>query len=291
MDPANTAQLEQHIVAAKPHVAAPKRVPFAAAEDNLDVDKVLVRLSTPVSGPGDTNDPTDCMAILRSFQVNKKNVFGAPHLFTCCKMQEMQRQISSVSGMCLPVDVCNSAGDWYQGFILEEQVDRVMVHLNGWEHKWNESIPNTKVRIRIRPRNISTKIGPLGAESPDRVIEDWQRLRLKDMIERGNDHQSRSPTRGRHWNAARGMWIQDAEYENSARSELGCFAAEVAGINLRKSPWCQSNILGCDGDGSFTAFGLKTSESGSLAGVWHPGDIIDVAIDRYIYFKYQISFS
>ena len=196
-------------------------------------------------------------------------------------MQEMQRQISCVSGMCLPVDVCNGTGDWYQGFILDEQVDRVIVHLNGWEHKWNEYIPNTKVRFRIRPRHVSTKVGPLGAENPDRVIEDWQRLRLKDMIETDSEQMSsRGPIRGRHWNAARGTWIQDAESESSAKSKMECFAAEVAGINLQKSPWCQSNILGCDGDGSFTAFGLKTSESGSLAGVWHPGDVIEVTVDR-----------
>ena len=43
----------------------------------------------------------------------------------------MQRQVSRVTGMCLPVDVCNSAGDWYQGFILEEKFDSVVVHMNG----------------------------------------------------------------------------------------------------------------------------------------------------------------
>jgi hypothetical protein len=197
------------------------------------------------------------------------------------QIQEMQRQMASVSGMCLPVDVCNSAGDWYQGFILQERVDCVIVHLNGWEHKWNESIPNTKVRVRIRPRHVSTKVGPLGVEHPDRVMEDWQRLQLKNMIERDSEQMNtRSPARGQRWNAARGTWIQDAEMESSTKSEIGCFAAEVAGINLRKSPWCQSNILGCDGDGSFTDFGLKTSESESLAGIWHPGDVIEVTIDR-----------
>ena len=61
---------------------------------------------------------------------------------------------------------------------------------------------------------------------------------------------------------------------------MECFAAEVAGIKLQTSPWSQSNILGCDGDGSFTEFGLKTSEAGSLAGVWQPGDIIEVTVDR-----------
>ena len=29
-----------------------------------------------------------------------------------------------------------------------------------------------------------------------------------------------------------------------------------------------------------TEFGLKTSEAGSLAGVWQPGDIIEVTVDR-----------
>jgi hypothetical protein len=193
----------------------------------------------------------------------------------------MQRQVASVSGMCLPVDVCNSAGDWYQGFILEEKVDRVIVHLNGWEHKWNESVPNTKVKNRIRPRSVSTQVGPLGAENPDRVIEDWQRLQLKEMVESNiATADSHGSLRGRHWNAMKGTWINDAEHEDSTRSKMACFAAEVAGINLHTSPWSQSNILGCDGDGSLTAFGVRTSEAGSLAGVWNPGDMIELTVDR-----------
>jgi hypothetical protein len=184
--------------------------------------------------------------------------------------------------MCVPVDVCNSAGDWYQGFILEERIDRVIVHLNGWEHKWNESVPNTKVKNRIRLRNASTNVGPLGAENPDRIIEDWKRLQLKDMIGSGSVNDTLGPSRGRHWNALRGIWIDDAESEDSARSKMACFAAEVAGINLHTSPWYQSNILGCDGDGSFTAFGLRTSEAGSPAGIWNPGDVIEVTVDRWV---------
>lgn len=188
--------------------------------------------------------------------------------------------MSSVSYIA-PVDVSNQAGDWYQGFIVEEMIDRIIVHLNGWEHKWNESIPNSKVKIRIRQRNVSTKVGPLGAEHPDRVLEDWHRLKLKEMIE----HQSASKpsvdsVRGRHWNAVTGTWIQDADAEDTSRAKMECFAAEVAGIKLQTSPWSQSNILGCDGDGSFTEFGLKTSEAGSLAGIWQPGDIIEVTVDR-----------
>jgi hypothetical protein len=193
----------------------------------------------------------------------------------------MQRQVSRVTGMCLPVDVCNSAGDWYQGFILEEKFDSVVVHLNGWLHKWNECVPNTKVKNRIRPRQAATKVGPLGEENPDRVLDDWQRLKLKEMIESNREGiGSRGHLRGRHWNAARGTWVQDAASDDSARSQMGCFAAGVVGINLKTSPWSQTNILGCDGDGSFTAFGLKTSESGSLAGVWSSGDVIEVNIDR-----------
>jgi hypothetical protein len=193
----------------------------------------------------------------------------------------MQRQISRVSGMCLPVDICNSTGDWYQGFIVQELVDRVIVHLNGWDHKWNESIPNTKVKTRIRPRNATTKVGPLGAENPDRVIDDWQRLQLKEMIEQGTKSiTSCGSVRGRHWNAERGVWIDDLESEDSVRSSMGCFAAKVAGINLQANPWAQTNILGCDGDGCFTAFGSKTSESGSLSGTWLSGDTIEVIVDR-----------
>jgi len=195
-------------------------------------------------------------------------------------MQEMQRKISSVSYIA-PVDVCNQAGDWYQGFIVEEKVDRIVVHVNGWEHKWNESIPNSKVKQRVRQRNISTKVGPLGAENPDRVLEDWQRLKLKEMIE---DQSASKPiadsVRGRRWNAVTGTWIHDADAEDSSRAKMGCFAAEVAGIKLKTSPWSQPNILGCDGDSSFTEFGLTTSEAGSPAGVWQPGDVVEVTIDR-----------
>ena len=148
-------------------------------------------------------------------------------------------------------------------------------------HKWNECVPNTKVKNRIRPRQAATKVGPLGEENPDRVLDDWQRLKLKEMIESNREGiGSRGHLRGRHWNAARGTWVQDAASDDSARSQMGCFAAGVVGINLKTSPWSQTNILGCDGDGSFTAFGLKTSESGSLAGVWSSGDVIEVNIDR-----------
>jgi hypothetical protein len=60
---------------------------------------------------------------------------------------------------------------------LEEKFDSVVVHLNGWLHTWNECVPNSKVKNRIRPRQAATKVGALGEENPDRVLDDWQRLR------------------------------------------------------------------------------------------------------------------
>ena len=76
LDPTNTAQLEQQFASTNlPVAASPKCAPRASAgPDTLDVDKVLMRLSSSVSDPVDSSDPTDCMAILRSFQVSLGHV-------------------------------------------------------------------------------------------------------------------------------------------------------------------------------------------------------------------------
>jgi hypothetical protein len=70
MDPKNTAQLEQHSASSKTQAVKSKKLNPGSTTDaeNSDVEKVLMRLSSSVD-PDGTSDPTDCMAILRSFQV------------------------------------------------------------------------------------------------------------------------------------------------------------------------------------------------------------------------------
>ena len=79
LDPSNTAQLEQRIAAANTSAAAASRRNHrvAADADAADADKVLARLgSMSMASSGDCEradrDPSDCMAILRSFQVNSR---------------------------------------------------------------------------------------------------------------------------------------------------------------------------------------------------------------------------
>jgi hypothetical protein len=71
LDPRNTANLEQQVASAKvPTVAAQKHTLRATADADVDAEKVLMRLSSSsVDQLEGANDSTDCMAILRSFQV------------------------------------------------------------------------------------------------------------------------------------------------------------------------------------------------------------------------------
>ena len=71
LDPGNTAQLEQQLTSANASVAAsPKRHPRVVADvDAADADKVLARLGSSGDCERAERDATDCMAILRSFQV------------------------------------------------------------------------------------------------------------------------------------------------------------------------------------------------------------------------------
>ena len=71
MDPKNTAQLEQHSASSKTEAVKSKKLNPGSTTDaeNSDVEKVLMRLSSSVADPDSSSDPTDCMAILRSFQV------------------------------------------------------------------------------------------------------------------------------------------------------------------------------------------------------------------------------
>jgi hypothetical protein len=75
LDPSNTAQLEQRFAAANTSAAAASnRNPRVAADaDAADADKVLARLGSS-SGECERadRDPSDCMAILRSFQVKSR---------------------------------------------------------------------------------------------------------------------------------------------------------------------------------------------------------------------------
>ena len=69
LDPANTAQLEQKILAAKT-VAVSKTSGARAIADaeEVDIDKLTLRLSCSSESAGG-GDPSDCMAILNNFQV------------------------------------------------------------------------------------------------------------------------------------------------------------------------------------------------------------------------------
>jgi hypothetical protein len=71
LDPRNTANLEQQVASAKvPTVAAQKHALRATVDADVDVENVLMRLSSSsVDQPEGANDSADCMAILRSFQV------------------------------------------------------------------------------------------------------------------------------------------------------------------------------------------------------------------------------
>ena len=70
LDPSNTAQLEQKILAAKKMVVVSRKTGAHAMADadDVDIDKLSLRMSS-VSECADMNDPTDCMAILQNFQV------------------------------------------------------------------------------------------------------------------------------------------------------------------------------------------------------------------------------
>lgn len=71
LDVKNAANLEQHVASAKaPPVSAKKQQSIPATSDaDTDAEIMLMRLSSSVDQPEILNDPTDCIAILRSFQV------------------------------------------------------------------------------------------------------------------------------------------------------------------------------------------------------------------------------
>ena len=76
LDPSNTAQLEQRLASANTSVAASsKRNPRVAA-DAADAEQVLARLGSSSGDSERDRDPTDCMAILRSFQVRSQELFA-----------------------------------------------------------------------------------------------------------------------------------------------------------------------------------------------------------------------
>ena len=78
LDPSNTAQLEQRLASANTSVAASsKRNPrVAAGADAADAEQVLARLGSSSGDSERDRDPTDCMAILRSFQVRSQELFA-----------------------------------------------------------------------------------------------------------------------------------------------------------------------------------------------------------------------
>jgi hypothetical protein len=70
LDPRNTANLEQHVASAKAlQVTATTTKKPASSNADMDVENVLMRLSSTADKPECSNDPTDCITILRSFQV------------------------------------------------------------------------------------------------------------------------------------------------------------------------------------------------------------------------------
>jgi hypothetical protein len=71
LDPKNTANLEQRVASEKaPPVSVKKHNPSVASDAEVDVESLLVRLSSSSADqPEASKDPTDCLAILRSFQV------------------------------------------------------------------------------------------------------------------------------------------------------------------------------------------------------------------------------
>ena len=62
------------------------------------------------------------------------------------------------------IDARDSGGSWFKAFIFARSETCVHVHFSGWQMKWDEQIPVEDVPTRVRPREVSTAVGPLGPE-------------------------------------------------------------------------------------------------------------------------------
>jgi hypothetical protein len=62
------------------------------------------------------------------------------------------------------VDAQDSSCSWYQAFIIARDDKDVHVHFSGWGKENDEKISLANVPSRIRPRVVSTAVGPLGSE-------------------------------------------------------------------------------------------------------------------------------
>jgi hypothetical protein len=67
------------------------------------------------------------------------------------------------------IDARDCNGSWYQAFIVARTEANVHVHFSGWKMRFDERIPLEDVPTRIRPRDIGTATGPLGAEE-NRIV-------------------------------------------------------------------------------------------------------------------------
>jgi hypothetical protein len=67
------------------------------------------------------------------------------------------------------IDASDCNGSWYQAFIVARTEKTVHVHFSGWKMRYDERIPLEYVPTRIRPRDIRTATGPLGAEE-NRIV-------------------------------------------------------------------------------------------------------------------------
>ena len=65
------------------------------------------------------------------------------------------------------IDAKDSEGRWFDSRIVEVEGDRVMVHYNGWSHRWNSWVDRKDESIQ--PHLTHT--------------DDWRRLRVGDELE------------------------------------------------------------------------------------------------------------
>ena len=67
------------------------------------------------------------------------------------------------------VDGLDVKGRWWQAFVLKRTPQFFVLHFMGWDARWDETIPISKVRTHLRARNPRSPIGPSGLEKLEDV--------------------------------------------------------------------------------------------------------------------------